>query len=126
MVAVGAFNQVQSCLRWFVDNFSILADWRATRQRVASFQRAVATMDGLGRFVDRINVEEAQGNSIRIADLAIAGTDSSIKLSETEVEVRPGDRARIVGELSAGRTLLMNAIMGIRPWGGGSITCPPR
>jgi len=48
MVAVGAFNQVQSCLRWFVDNFSILADWRATRQRVASFQRAVAAMDGLG------------------------------------------------------------------------------
>jgi putative ATP-binding cassette transporter len=40
MVAVGAFNQVQSSLRWFVDNFSTIADWRATLLRVASFRRA--------------------------------------------------------------------------------------
>jgi len=57
MVAVGAFNQVQSCLRWFVDNFSILADWRATRQRVASFQRAVAAMDGHRLDVLDLNAE---------------------------------------------------------------------
>jgi putative ATP-binding cassette transporter len=126
MVAVGAFNQVQSCLRWFVDNFSILADWRATRQRVAGFQRAVVTMDGLGRSVDRINLEEAQGNSIRIDDLSIAATDSSIKLSETQVEVRPGERALILGEGGAAGTFLMNAIIGIWPWGRGRITRPPR
>ncbi len=30
MVIVGAFNQVQQALRWFVDNFSTIADWRAT------------------------------------------------------------------------------------------------
>ena len=31
MMASGAFIQVQSSLRWFVDNFSTIADWRATR-----------------------------------------------------------------------------------------------
>ena len=30
MMAAGAFIQVQSSLRWFVDNFSTIADWRAT------------------------------------------------------------------------------------------------
>src|SRR5215831_19264759 len=40
MVAVGAFNQVQTSLRWFVDNFSTIADWRATLLRVASFRGA--------------------------------------------------------------------------------------
>ncbi len=30
MMASGAFMQVQSSLRWFVDNFSTIADWRAT------------------------------------------------------------------------------------------------
>jgi putative ATP-binding cassette transporter len=109
-----------------VDNFPILADWRATRQRVASFQKAVVTMDGLGRSVDRINLEEAQGNSIRIDDLSIAATDSSIKLSETPVEVRPGERALILGEGGAAGTFLMNAIIGIWPWGRGRITRPPR
>jgi vitamin B12/bleomycin/antimicrobial peptide transport system ATP-binding/permease protein len=35
MMAVGAFIQVQQSLRWFIDNFSTIADWRATQQRVA-------------------------------------------------------------------------------------------
>ena len=39
MVIVGAFNQVQNALRWFVDNFSNLADWRATLLRVARFRK---------------------------------------------------------------------------------------
>ena len=30
MMVVGAFNQVQAALRWFVDNFPEIADWRAT------------------------------------------------------------------------------------------------
>ena len=40
MMAAGAFIQVQSSLRWFVDNFSTIADWRATLLRVADFRRA--------------------------------------------------------------------------------------
>lgn len=43
MMAAGAFNQVQSSLRWFVDNFSTIADWRATLIRVASFRRVLIT-----------------------------------------------------------------------------------
>jgi len=43
MMAAGAFNQVQSSLRWFVDNFSTIADWRATLLRVANFRRALIT-----------------------------------------------------------------------------------
>jgi putative ATP-binding cassette transporter len=126
MVAVGAFNQVQTCLRWFVDNFSILADWRATRRRVTSFQTAVATMDGLGPAVDRIDLEETENRSIRIDDLCIAGADSSIRLSEAHVEVSPGERTLIVGERGQGGAFLLNAIIGIWPWGRGRITRPPR
>jgi len=42
---VGAFNQVQQSLRWFVDNFSTIADWRATLLRVAEFRRALLVCD---------------------------------------------------------------------------------
>ncbi len=34
MMAAAAFQQTQSSLRWFVDNFNVIADWRATLQRV--------------------------------------------------------------------------------------------
>jgi putative ATP-binding cassette transporter len=48
MMAAGAFNQVQQSLRWFVDNFSTIADWRATLLRVAEFRRALLSCDALG------------------------------------------------------------------------------
>jgi len=47
MMAVGAFNQVQLSLRWYVDNFSSIADWRATLLRVAEFRRALIECDAL-------------------------------------------------------------------------------
>ena len=49
MMAAGAFNQAQSSLRWFVDNFSVIADWRATLLRVANFRHAlIATAEPRG------------------------------------------------------------------------------
>lgn len=126
MVIVGAFNQVQSSLRWFVDNFSALADWRATRRRVASFHRATALMDGLGESAGRIDLKETEHDSIRIDDLCIAGPEGSVMLSEPHVELRPGERTLIVGEHGVTRALLLRALLGIWPWGRGQIARPPR
>src|ERR1700735_3662481 len=55
MMAAGAFMQVQSSLRWFVDNFSTLADWRATLLRVASFRRALLACDEMHEVASRID-----------------------------------------------------------------------
>ena len=41
MMVVGAFNQVQQALRWFVDHFPQIADWRAALGRVGAFCEAV-------------------------------------------------------------------------------------
>jgi putative ATP-binding cassette transporter len=49
MMAVGAFNQVQLSLRWYVDNFSSIADWHATLLRVAEFRRALVECDVVGQ-----------------------------------------------------------------------------
>ena len=45
MMAVGAFNQVHSSLRWFVNNIGSIADWRATLMRVADFRIALDETD---------------------------------------------------------------------------------
>ena len=126
MVIVGAFNQVQSSLRWFVDNFSLLADWRATRRRVATFHRAAATMDDLGQSASRIDLEETPQDSIHIDDLCIAGPEGSVRLSEAHVQLKPGERTLIVGEQASTRAFLLRALTGIWSWGSGRITCPPR
>ena len=45
MVVVGGFNQVNQSLRWFVDNFTLLADWRAALSRVIKFREALLTSE---------------------------------------------------------------------------------
>jgi putative ATP-binding cassette transporter len=126
MMVVGAFNQVQQSLRWFVDNFSAIADWRATLLRVASFRGAIVTMDRLGRTASRIVIEETDGRSILIDDLRVAAPQGSIMLSEAHLELKAGDRVLIAGEQGAGKTLLFRALVGLWPWGSGRIARPPR
>ena len=126
MVAVGAFNQVQTSLRWFVDNFSTIADWRATLLRVASFRGAVATMDNLGESTSRIDLEEGPTPAIHIDDLQVAAPGGAIRLSETHLELMPGERVLIAGERGADRTQLFRALIGLWPWGKGRIVRPAR
>jgi vitamin B12/bleomycin/antimicrobial peptide transport system ATP-binding/permease protein len=38
---VGGFYQVHQSLRWFVDNFALLAEWRVALQRVIKFREAL-------------------------------------------------------------------------------------
>ena len=126
MMLVGAFNQVQTSLRWFVDNFSSIADWRATLLRVASFRKTILTMDKLGLTASRIAFDEGDGASIRIDDLHVATPAGCVMLSEPHLELKPGEHVLIVGERGAGKTLLFRAIVGLWPWGSGHITRPAR
>jgi putative ATP-binding cassette transporter len=126
MMVVGAFNQVQQSLRWFVDNFSSIADWRATLLRVATFRKAIVTMDELGQTASRIDFVEAEGPSIRIDDLHVASPGGCVMLSETHATLDPGERVLITGENGEQKALLFRAIGGLWPWGRGRITLPAR
>jgi vitamin B12/bleomycin/antimicrobial peptide transport system ATP-binding/permease protein len=124
MVAVGAFNQVQSSLRWFIDNFSSIADWRATLLRVSSFRSALLTMDTLGAAATHIDIEESADDALRIDDLRVATPNGCIQLDDPHVRLQRGERAVVVGERGAGRDLLFRALIGIWPWGSGRISRP--
>ena len=126
MLVVGAFNQVQTSLRWFVDNFPSIADWRATLLRVASFRGALVTMDSLGESTSRIDLEETGSPTIRLDDLQVAAPAGAINLSERHVDLAPGERVLISGERGQERTLLFRAMIGLWPWGSGRIARPPR
>ncbi len=126
MLVVGAFNQVQTSLRWFVDNFSSIADWRATLLRVAGFRGAVATMDNLGESTSHIELRESESAAVRLDELQVAAPAGSIRLSEKHVDLTPGERVLISGERGAARTLLFRAMIGLWPWGSGRITRPAR
>jgi putative ATP-binding cassette transporter len=124
MMAAGAFTQAQSSLRWFVDNFSVIADWRATLLRVASFRHALMTTDEPQGFESRIAYLEGDPGAITIEDLKIVSSANADMLKETKVVVKAGERALILGAPGTGKTQLFRALAGLWPWGAGQITRP--
>jgi len=126
MVIVGAFNQVQNALRWFVDNFSNLADWRATLLRVARFRKAMMKMDDLGEAKSRIHFTEGEDPSIKIDDLHVASPEGCVMLSEPHTNMTTSEHVLIAGENGEHKALLFRALGGLWPWGRGEITGPAR
>src|SRR3954469_32784 len=126
MVVVGAFNQVQQALRWFVDNYARIADWRATLARVASFREALLHLEALGDRTGRIELVQQADESVRLEDVSLCLANGRTTLDPPRVEIRPGERVLVVGAPGGGKSTLFRAIAGLWPCGAGRILMPPR
>jgi putative ATP-binding cassette transporter len=124
MMAAGAFTQAQSSLRWFIDNFSVIADWRAALLRVASFRHALVTTDEPRGFESRIAYTEGDPGEITLDHLEIVSSANADILKETNVVVKTGERVLILGAPGTGKTQLFRALAGLWPWGAGNIIRP--
>jgi vitamin B12/bleomycin/antimicrobial peptide transport system ATP-binding/permease protein len=124
MMVVGAFNQVQSSLRWFVDQFPSIADWRATLHRVSAFKAAVDEVDQIDATVDTIKLVQNPEERLAFEGVSVLLSDGRVVISEATVEIEPGERVLIVGESGAGKSTLFRALAGLWPWGSGIIRLP--
>ncbi|WP_395665543.1 ABC transporter ATP-binding protein/permease [Methylocella sp.] len=124
MMVVGAFNQVQQALRWFVDNFSVIADWRATMIRVSSFRRALIDIDKIEGAAPRIDRRVGSADALRFDDLVIVSSSTVTRLSERHVEIGPGERVLVVAPPGVARRQFLSAAAGLWPCGSGRIVLP--
>ena len=124
MMVVGAFNQVQASLRWFVDQFPSIADWRATLRRVTAFKDAVDKVDAIDDAVDTIKMVRHPEGQLAFDNVSVLFSDGRVVIAEANVEISAGERVLIVGESGAGKSTLVRALAGLWPWGSGTIRLP--
>ncbi|MDJ1157074.1 ABC transporter ATP-binding protein/permease [Chelatococcus sp. SYSU_G07232] len=125
MMVVGAFTQVQQALRYFVDNFPRIADWRSAVVRVATFRDAARDFDATHDAHSRIRIVPHPQGLLAFEHLSLALNDGTAIIDEATAEVRRGERVLITGDSGAGKSTLFRAIAGLWPWGEGVIQTPP-
>lgn len=125
MMVVGAFNQVQAALRYFVDNFPKIADWRSAVLRVATFHQTATALDHAIEEGRRIELSPHPKGWLSFENVSISMTDGSVIIEDATAEVRPGERVLIMGASGSGKSTLFRAIAGLWPWGSGAIRTPP-
>jgi putative ATP-binding cassette transporter len=124
MMIVGAFNQVQQALRWFVDNFRGIADWQATLLRVASFRQALTAVEGNRAGLRSIEVTHGPGDRLLLDKLDVQTTRGSAALTEMHVEIAPGEQVLILDQAELGENVLFRALAGLWPLGSGRVCWP--
>jgi putative ATP-binding cassette transporter len=126
MMIVGAFNQVQQSLRWFVDNFPQVANWRASVARVSEFRDAMRLLDSFEGEVDQIELKPHGMGNLSFENVSVLFSDGKEVIADATAHIAPGERVLIVGESGSGKSTLFRAIGGLWPWGSGTIYLPPR
>jgi len=124
MMAAAAFTQAQSSLRWFVDNFSGIADWRATLLRVAALRQVLSSDLEAEQRGSRIAYVEGEPGSLAIEALEVRAWTGHERLDAEGLVVHAGQRLLILGTPGTEKTLLFRALAGLWPWGRGTVRRP--
>ncbi len=125
MQSAQAFQQTAGALSWPVDNMARVAEWRA------SVERVLGLVNGLGRLEQeivradphRIQLKKTDHAVLRFRDLSVVRLDGVACLRCINDEIRPGERILVTGNAFTG-SKLFKAIVGLWPWGEGSIELP--
>jgi vitamin B12/bleomycin/antimicrobial peptide transport system ATP-binding/permease protein len=116
-----AFGQVQNSLSWFVDSYSGLASWRATTDRLTSFDESMAKSEAL---MATQTVSSVDSNSLSTTDLTLSLPNGKVLLANAALTARVGDAILLNGPSGSGKSTLFRAFAGIWPFSKGQIHMP--
>ena len=116
-----AFGQVQNSLSWFVDSYSGLASWRATTDRLTSFDESMATSEAL---LATQTTFDATSNNLSTDDLTLSLPNGNALLAHAVLTAHAGDAILLNGPSGSGKSTLFRAFAGIWPFSKGQIHMP--
>ncbi|WPH21540.1 ABC transporter ATP-binding protein/permease [Variovorax paradoxus] len=114
-----AFNTVQDSLSWFVENYDRVAIWRATADRLTSFDDAMRAQE-----TSNEQLERDSAISLGTDDLSIGLPNGTSLLAGAALAVQPGDSVLLQGPSGSGKSTLFRTFAGIWPFAHGHVKVP--
>jgi putative ATP-binding cassette transporter len=121
MQTIGAFNQLQDSLSFFVQSYKQVAEWCSVVERLSGFERAL----------ERVRIQAATDAGVRRADgdathLTVKAVDLYLPdgqplIADVNLSLLRGDTVLLGGASGLGKSTLLRAIAGIWPFGRGEI-----
>jgi putative ATP-binding cassette transporter len=117
-----AFGQVQGALSWFVDSYSNLASWRATTDRLTSFEASFSALalEGSAQAASDL----IANSDLETRDLTLALPTGAVLLAGASLRAQGGDRVLLQGPSGSGKSTLFRAFAGIWPYASGTVRSP--
>ena len=118
-----AFGQVQGSLSWFIEAYTLFAQWKATVDRLTGFS---ASLQSVRQEADQLDGErvEAAHDALDLQQLAVSLPQGKALLSPTSVTLKRGEHVLVSGPSGAGKSTLFRALAGIWPYWKGKIALP--
>jgi len=126
MQTVGAFNQVQDALSFFVVSYKEIADWCAVVERLAGFERALERMRLAAALGDGVRHVDGDDTRLTVEDVDLHLPDGRPLVTNVNLSLVRGDSVLLGGASGSGKSTLFRAIAGIWPFGRGEIRASPR
>ncbi|MES2945759.1 MAG: ABC transporter ATP-binding protein/permease [Pseudomonadota bacterium] len=121
-----AFGKVQDSLSWFVDSYSTLATWRATTDRLTSFEDNIvaAAQERQVQAATDLAADADSPNTLSAVSLGVSLPAGEMLLGNTSLQAGPGDHILFKGPSGSGKSTLFRTFAGIWPYSSGQTRLP--
>ncbi len=120
----GAFNQVDASLSYFVNAYTTLAAYKATVDRLTTFNQAMARAEGLSDTARAGVLGHHEGRDLVIDDLTVGLPEGRQLLAMRDLTFRSGETTLLTGPSGSGKSTFFRALSGIWPFGKGRVRIP--
>jgi vitamin B12/bleomycin/antimicrobial peptide transport system ATP-binding/permease protein len=119
-----AFANVNGAMNFFVDRYIGLADFRATIERLTSFEDAFDRALANDKKTPRLTAGPSQAPTLSLNDVDVALPDGRKLAHIADLVLVPQESTMFVGPSGIGKSTLFRAIAGLWPYGSGEIRQP--